>query len=257
MSSIQEEKFHRLLKLSFDLSLNVIRAFMETNVLTIHYGNLDDFLNTHKHATYHLWEQLQCCDCGNKKNQEKWKRLLNEKQIKLLLQKTDDHVKGHILYRDRRIHQVCICRFKIVDNCSIKSLDISLLHCLLINFAVLKADERMWLNKIKEIRNNLAHVTSIKDFGDGRLQKWWDELEGSILGLASKMPITTYAVMVEDQIRLLKKADLDTDDVEQILFDLQNENGKVIINVTCNNYLNLNKLIGYAYVHMTLQKGIM
>lgn len=58
---------------------------METNVLAIHYENLADFLNTHKYAIYHLWEQLQCCDCENKKNQEKFKRLLNEKQIKRLL----------------------------------------------------------------------------------------------------------------------------------------------------------------------------
>ncbi|VDI64482.1 Hypothetical predicted protein [Mytilus galloprovincialis] len=229
MSSVQERKFFRLLKLSFDLSLNVIRAFMETNVLTIHYANLDDFLNKHKHAIYHLWEQVQCCDCVNKKNQEKLKRMLNEKQIKLLLTKTDDYVKGHIMYRDRRIHQVCICRFKIVDNCSIKSLDITLLHCLLNNFAVLKNDERTWINKIKDIRNNLAHVTSIKEFDVGRLQKWWDDLVGAILGLASKMPFTTYAVMVEDQIGLLKKADLDTEDVEQILIDLQKENGELMM----------------------------
>ncbi|CAG2212933.1 unnamed protein product [Mytilus edulis] len=59
----------------------------------------------------------------------------------------------------------------------------------------------MWLNKIKDIWNNLAHVTSIKEFDDGRLQKWCDQLEGSILCLASKMPFTTYAVMVEDQTR--------------------------------------------------------
>ena len=92
-----------------------------------------------------------------------------------------------VISSNDQVVQYCICGLSVKSCCSIETLDFTLLHTLISNCCKINPDEKMWLDAIREVRNNLAHVECVSVFDQGRLQKWWDKLDGSVLGLTSKL----------------------------------------------------------------------
>lgn len=226
MSSIEEKKFLCLIKLSYDISLNVTRAYTETNVLSKYDNQVSTFLKINKHDIFHLWKNTPCCQCipGGCINL-KATLTLTFRQIERLFKFQGNGTPGHFKkdQTDNNVIQHCLCRMS-ERSVSLNDFDINLLETLLKRFVNLESDVKMWLSTIRETRNHIAHATSTTDFDPGRLDKWWTMLEGSILGLVKKIPPAFYAKSIESQISILKNSNLEAIYGKKLMNDVNAEN---------------------------------
>lgn len=237
MSSIEEKKFLSLVKLSYDISLNVTKDYTVTNVLNKYDNQVSTFLKKNKHDIFHLWKETPCCQCisGGGINL-KATLTLTFRQIERLFEFQGNGTPGHFK-KDRtnnNVIQHCLCRMS-ERSVSLNDFDINLLETLLKRFVNLESDDKMWLSTIRETRNHIAHATSTTAFDPGRLDKWWMMLEGSILGLVKKIPPAFYAKSIESQINLLKNSNLEAIYGKNLMEEVKAENKivrmKFIINM--------------------------
>ncbi|CAG2229537.1 unnamed protein product [Mytilus edulis] len=124
---------------------------------------------------------------------------------------------GSFLRSQSNIKQHCICKVTPKLHCSLKDLDFTILHTMFRHSVTLSTSVENWLTVIQNIRNKLAHVHSTSNFDTGRLEKWWTKLEGSVIGLAGEIPLEYYLDAIQGQISLLKNADFDIVEKNEIL----------------------------------------
>ncbi|CAG2205574.1 unnamed protein product [Mytilus edulis] len=217
------KKFLKLIKLSFDTSLKVTRAFTRTNVLKDE--PLKTFLEVNKHKIYHLWcGYAKCCECSLDYKLTNNKSLLKD-QFTILYDIGSKHSEGHVVRKNNMVVQHCICCINVNPHCSLDKLDITILSSLLTNCATLSPTNEMWLKSVREIRNNICHALSTTCFDRGRLDKWWTKLEGAVLGLSSKVAIY-YEESIKDVVNLLKNSDLTLDNRKEFMDLIKAENEK-------------------------------
>lgn len=246
MSTVEELKFLRLILLSYDTSLNVIRGFTEIKVLSKHHGKLSEFFEHNMHDIYHLWKNYTpCCKCGGDIIKKK-SQVLGYAQIESVFDLNGTEVKEHIKWNNASKSKTeCLCKVSVKPRVKLENMDITLIHILLKNFAQLEEDEKMWLKTIKEKRNKLSHVTSTTHFDEGKLDRWWTRLESSILGLASKFPISSYESAIKKNIDLLKTKQFSADEVKAVVNEIEEHTGKV--SITMNSGINnKQKLTGFT-----------
>lgn len=221
-------KFLRLILLSYDTSLSVTKAFTKFNILPNYGNSLVDFLNHHKHTIYHLWRNdAKCCQVNCKIKSYKEEKMLKKHQLLKLYNFGDTSVPG-LFIKCSKVVKYCICGLSVNSSCSLDKLDSTLLNTLIRNCGNITEDEALWINTIRDVRNKLAHVESVSVFDEGRLQKWWDKLEGSVLGLASKTTsIPGYTGTIEREIKFLKRSGFDVDEAITIFDRIKEENSKV------------------------------
>ncbi|XP_071148300.1 uncharacterized protein [Mytilus edulis] len=226
MSSIPEKKFLCLIKLSYDISLKVTRAYTEINVLSKYDNRVSTFLNRNKHDIFHMWTDTTCCQCVSKGGtNSKSNCSLNRRQIEILFEFQGNIEPGHFKTGkpSNKVTQHCLCRMS-ERSVSLNDLDIHLLETLLKQFANLEMDDKKWLSTIRETRNCIAHVTSTTEFDPGRLDKWWMKLEGSIIGLVGKIPPAFYGEAIESQINALKNSNMEAIYAKKLMDDVKAEN---------------------------------
>lgn len=228
MSSIPEKKFLCLIKLSYDISLKVTRAYAEINVLSKYDNQVSTFLKSNKHEIFHLWNGTTCCQCqcvSTEGTNSKSKCALTRRQIEMLFKFQGNVEPGHFKTEkpSNKVIQHCLCRMS-ERSVSLNDLDINLLETLLKKFANLEMDAMMWLSTIRDIRNCIAHATSTTEFDPGRLDKWWMKLKGSIIGLVGKIPPAFYGEAIESQIDALKNSNMEAIYAKKLMDDVKAEN---------------------------------
>lgn len=231
MSSIQEQKFLCLLKLSYDISLKVTRAYTDINVLSKYDKRVSTFLKINKHDIFHMWKDTQCCQCISVGGtNSKTKCALTLRQIERLFNFQGNGEPGHFKKDNstNTVIQHCLCRMS-ERPITLKDFDINLLETLLKRFVNLESDDKIWLSTIREIRNCIAHATSTTEFDPGRLDKWWMKLEGSILGLVRKIPPEYYGEAIESQINALKNSSMEAIYAKKLMENVNAENKIVCI----------------------------
>ena len=226
MSSVQEKKFLRLFKFSLDLSSKVCRAFTKSNILTNHNDSFSDYLKTHKHNIYHLYQVINpCCRCGVAFVLSH-KRLIFKEQFDKLFsmngKTTPSHVKKN-KHNNNIVAQHCICNVTVNSSCCLKDLDVTLLYTLIKNLEKsLQHQDGVSLTVIKDVRNRLAHAESTTDIKSHELDTLWTKLENSVLDLATRVS-EDYRDIIEDLISYLKVKEFD----ETIRQEINKEHDKV------------------------------
>ncbi|XP_071143006.1 PHD finger protein 14-like isoform X4 [Mytilus edulis] len=218
MSTVKEKQFLKLLIFAEEISWKVVRSFIKSNILINFDNSFVKFLNLHKHSIYHLWRHsVACCECEHSAFVRKTDRCLKEEEIKELFKVGPNMTPEHFIVIGNTVKQNCICDVRVNDRCSLDELDIRLAYTLMKNCVSLRPAEDMWLRTVNDIVYKLNHEESLSSVDQETLDRWWTMLEGSVLGLASKVPPTCFEESVNTSIDLLKISNFDVKCVKDMV----------------------------------------
>lgn len=229
MSTVKEKQFLKLLIFAEEISWKVVRSFIKSNILINFDNSFVKFLNLHKHSIYHLWRHsVACCECEHSAFVRKTDRCLKEEEIKELFKVGPNMTPEHFIVIGNTVKQNCICDVRINDRCSLDELDIRLAYTLMKNCVSLRPAEDMWLRTVNDIVYKLNHEESLSSVDQETLDRWWTMLEGSVLGLASKVPPTCFEESVNTSIDLLKISNFDVKCVKDMVDKITDEKVNLI-----------------------------
>ncbi|CAC5401687.1 unnamed protein product [Mytilus coruscus] len=128
----KRENFYRISTIIVDHGKEVLILLLD-NELNACNQTLEDFINLNQHEIYHLcFNRYTCCQCVNRKLAltTPASRVLHPDQLNILLDKNEQKLSCH---NTKSVAQFCCCPAKAT--LTTKHLDLTLLRCLLINFA--------------------------------------------------------------------------------------------------------------------------
>ncbi|XP_063407803.1 PHD finger protein 14-like isoform X2 [Mytilus trossulus] len=224
MSTVKEKQFLKLLIFSEQISWKVVRSFIKSNILINFDNSFVKFLDFHKHSIYHLWRNsVACCECEHSAFVRKTDRCLKEEEIKELFKVGQNMTPEHFIVIGNTVKQNCICDVRINDRCSLDKLDIMLAYTLIKNCGSLRPAEDTWLRTVNDIVYRLNHEESLSSVDQETLDRWWTMIEGSVLGLASKVQPTCFEESVNTSIDLLKISNFDVKCVKDMVDKIKDE----------------------------------
>ncbi|CAC5371262.1 unnamed protein product [Mytilus coruscus] len=203
-----------------------------------------NFLEGCPHSIYHLWRNsVACCECEDSAFVRKTDRCLKEEEIKELFKVGPNITQEHFIVIGNTVKQNCICDVRVNDRCALDKLDIRLAYTLIKNCVSLRPAEEMWLRTVNDIVYKLDHEESLSSVDQETLDRWWTMLEGSVLGLASKVAPTFFEESVETSIDLLKISNFDVKCVIDMLDKIKDEkclgirkqHGRISTDIFTNN----------------------
>lgn len=167
-----------------DVSHFVLWKYIEEKVLGSH--SFESYLNNPqtKHKIFHIYKNILCCECNLTKMEGE--KIISEKQFQMLY-KCDEKksIANHKKYIRVKVTQTCICCYSAVKNVSVRVLDITLAKVLIKRCGKQALGLEMWMGKITEIRNEIFHLSDIQEMADDKFNRRWQQLEGSIMGIAN------------------------------------------------------------------------
>ncbi|CAG2207453.1 unnamed protein product [Mytilus edulis] len=128
----ERENFYRISTIIVDHGKESLTLLLD-NELNSNNQTLEDFINLNQHEIYHLcFNRYTCCQCVNRKlpRTTPASRVLHPDQLNILLDKNGKTLSCHNI---KSTAQFCCCPAKAA--LTTKFLDLTLLRCLLINFA--------------------------------------------------------------------------------------------------------------------------
>lgn len=165
-----------------DTACPVIRTYITKKILGS--NSFKSFLSliNEKHKLIHGFETNECCECVSELI--KGEHLISLKQL-LLLYHSDKskHNQDHIAHVDRNKVRVCICKYVAIGN--IKVIDITLANFIIIKCGKQELGLDNWMKQIKEVRNEIFHMSDIQQITDAKFSRKWETLKGAILGIAN------------------------------------------------------------------------
>ncbi|CAG2244025.1 unnamed protein product [Mytilus edulis] len=141
------------------------------------------FLNKEKHKLVHIYETSQCCECTIEKISGE--KLITKKQL-LMLFKSDDMnlIREHRKYAGNKLIQICICKYSAKANIDVRVVDITLANYIIQKCGKHELGIDNWIEQIKDVRNEIFHLSDTKEMTDHIFSNKWTKLEGSIMGIA-------------------------------------------------------------------------
>lgn len=192
------DNFFKIVALLVDIAYSVIRKYIRQNVLKS--SSFESFLNQkkEKHNLIHLYETLKCCECVSEI--KKGERLLARKQL-LVLYKSDitKQNKSHKRYVGRQLTQVCICSYAAVTNIDVEVVDITLANLIFQTCVKSTLGLDKWVRHIKDVRNEIVHLSDIQKIKDDEFSRTWKILKESILQIANLIG-SAYAMETDKKI---------------------------------------------------------
>ncbi|CAG2210156.1 unnamed protein product [Mytilus edulis] len=186
IDNTKSRKFLQLMKLSMDISTEVLRKVVDSRILTLYGGSLEKFLDDNKHFLYHQWQgSTPCCEClpaGCTMVKSKNSR---NGYLKISLRITELRIEGML---KRYYNSV----FYFGTFCPPSS------------------KERSALGDVVSTRNALCHARKTSCFDSKELENMWILLRDASLTLTD-LP---YRKLLKDQIDMLKKVEFDNSDIE-------------------------------------------
>ncbi|XP_052072973.1 uncharacterized protein LOC127711056 [Mytilus californianus] len=210
MSDIETKEYLKIVKVSFDLSPKIVRAYTRTKVLTPKFdGSIIACLDscTVKHNIYHAYKGGErCCECNDQytrpsKSAQEW--------IFKKLYYQDVNAKCNKTKRN------CLCMLHAKEDITLEELDLPVLCVILEGNGAAHQD----IEKLSKLRNKICHVPSTQSVGIEKCRDIWQTMEKSIIAIARLVDPNWYD-MVKDQIKNIQKFSFDDDDVKEL-------NGKV------------------------------
>ena len=199
----------RLVKLSF----KVYFAFFESNILTKYNNSISDYLTSHKHAIYHLYQiAYPCCSCDGATELPST-RHLNKDQFDKLFSTNGRVNPNHIKEKNGIVIQHCICNVTVNPLSCLQDLDFALLYPLIQNLETsLQSDDEASMRVIKDVSNRFDNVDRTTEIQilliSHGFTMLWMKLESAVLSLASKVPWKYYKYSIQDEISSLKQAEM-------------------------------------------------
>ncbi|CAC5381104.1 unnamed protein product [Mytilus coruscus] len=190
MSSIQERHFYlQLLKFTIGPAINAIKHFFEVKILN--NSSFEAFLNdqSNMHILFHQCFSRPCCKCVRGSLASPTKRgCLNQIHFEMLYDYSDLQQPNHEHVSGKSDNKYCLCKYSAKCSVKVCVLDISMLDVIIQNCCPSKINQTnaMWLQSIKDIRNQLVHV------GEYRVKKaeyedHWKTLKTATLGFAGEI----------------------------------------------------------------------
>ncbi|XP_076085677.1 uncharacterized protein LOC143056485 isoform X3 [Mytilus galloprovincialis] len=179
-----KDNYFKIVVLIVETACSVIWNYMKQNIL----GSLsfESFLNLKevKHKLVHVYEKRECCECGSDKIIGE--RLIAKQQL-LVLYETDEtkRIQSHKEYSHGKVIKVCICNYHAKQNIDIEVLDITLANYIIKRCGKGEKGLNTWMTQIKDLRNEIFHLSDIKELKDDEFKNKWKIIEGSILGIAN------------------------------------------------------------------------
>lgn len=192
--------YFKLVALIVDIAYTVIQKFLKVKVLLS--DSFETFLNKEKHKLVHMYETAHCCECNSGKIVGK--RMISRKQL-LMFYTLDDSKRthNHIKRVRGKLSQTCICQY------SAKPVNVQLVDITIANYIIQKCTKNKegiedFIEQIKDIRNDVFHLSDIQKITNEDFSSKWTTLEYSILKIAEIVD-TPYAEEIEKRIKQIEK----------------------------------------------------
>lgn len=186
MTQKERENFYRIATVIVDHGTESLSAVLDNDLSTTSI-TFEDFINIHYHEIYHLcYNRIPCCQCTGRGRlvQANPNRIMYPGQLDVLLDKSGPTMLGHNPNLSRTSQHCCRPAKKYL---AIANLDITLLRCLLVNFAnncqtnsTLKQD----VEDLVKYRNTLYGHAQEAKCSDSEYAKYKTDVEGVILRIA-------------------------------------------------------------------------
>ncbi|XP_071146621.1 uncharacterized protein [Mytilus edulis] len=185
MTQKERENFYRIATVIVDHGTESLSAVLDNDLSTTSI-TFEDFINIHHHELYHLcYNRIPCCQCtGGRLVQANPNRIMYPRQLDVLLDKSGLTMLGHNPNLSTTPQHCCRPAKKYL---AIANLDITLLRCLLVNFAnncqtnsTLKQD----VEDLVKYRNTLYGHAQEAKCSDSEYAKYKTDVEGVILRIA-------------------------------------------------------------------------
>ncbi|CAG2257348.1 TN [Mytilus edulis] len=201
MTQQHRNNYFKLVALIVDVAYLVISKYIKEKILGP--DSFETFLNKEKHKLVHIYETSQCCEC--RIPSIKKEKLISRKQL-LILYKSDEgnQIRDHKKYAKNKLTQICICEYSAKAHIDVRVVDITLA-----NYIIQKCGKHAlgidnWIEQIKDVRNEIFHLSDIQEMTDQIFGIKWTKLEGSIMGIAKEIS-SDYADEAEKHIMQTQK----------------------------------------------------
>lgn len=203
MESLDKNNYVRLVTLIVEIAYHVIRRYITENI--VGQNSFQSFLDIkkEKHKLIHVHETSKCCECISEEIMGE--RLISRKQL-LLLYKSDKtkQIQTHRKYAAGKLTQICICTYSALENIDVNVVDITLANYIIQKCGNHEIGVDNWIEQIKDVRNELFHLSDIHEITREKFDRRWTTLEGSILGIAMLID-SAYAEDITKKILQTKK----------------------------------------------------
>ncbi|XP_071147090.1 uncharacterized protein [Mytilus edulis] len=201
MTQQHRNNYFKLVALIVDVAYLVISKYIKEKILGP--DSFETFLTKEKHKLVHIYETSQCCECTIPSiNKEK---LITRKQLLILyISDKGNQIRDHKRYTRGKLTQICICEYSAKAHIDVRVVDITLA-----NYIIQKCGKHAlgidnWIEQIKDVRNEIFHLSDIQELTDDEFNRKWTTLEGSIMGIA-KVISSACAEETEKNIMQAKK----------------------------------------------------
>lgn len=219
----EECNYIRLLMLSTDLASDVVKTFVELKILPNYENDIVNLLESHKHDLFHAWgPNVNCCMCSDvARGSIKSKNVstINEAIFSKLYEnhglKSSSHIKRGA---NGIIVQHCLCRFSARTDLRVEDLDLNTLAIVLFICVQLDQNNRQSIMSIQNLQQEVINLGVSKSCPEESFKKLWENLNGAITNLTVQNFPGSVRRMTEKQIQLIKIADVDkvnVDDLEE------------------------------------------
>ncbi|CAG2217848.1 unnamed protein product [Mytilus edulis] len=197
----QRNNYFKLVAVIVDVAYLVISKYIKEKILGS--DSFESFLNKEKHKLVHIYETSPCCECRILSiNGEK---LISKKQLHMLYKSDEgNQIHDHKEYTGNKLTRICICKYSAKAHIDVRVVDITLA-----NYIIQKCGKHAlgidnWIEQIKDVRNEIFHLSDIQEMTNDIFDRKWSKLEGSIMGIA-KVIGSAYPVETEQMIMQTKK----------------------------------------------------
>ncbi|VDI17505.1 Hypothetical predicted protein [Mytilus galloprovincialis] len=196
MAPQEKDNYFKLVALIVDIACCVIWKYIKEKILGP--DSFETFLNKERHKLIHIYETCECCECMLGKITGE--RLISRKQL-LILYKSEDRKKisAHKKYARGKLTNICICNYSAIANIDVKVVDITLAYYIIKKCGKNEQGIDNWIEQIKDVRNEIFHLSDIQAITDDMFSRKWTKLKGAIEGIA-KMIKNTYGEETERKI---------------------------------------------------------
>ncbi|XP_052062379.1 deoxynucleoside triphosphate triphosphohydrolase SAMHD1-like [Mytilus californianus] len=238
MEKLEKERLYGRLQQFYDeIVMLVVHIYFEREFLQ--NGDLNTFLQNkqHKHALFHeFFPKTKCCECkGAAQKPSERKVCLGKYQFNKLYVSSVTEVSNHKEKKGSIITQHCLCKFQPRQQVKVEDLDIILVYAIHSSCfgAVSPPGDPQLFSKIKDIRNDIAHVgrgdaLSLEDFNAK-----WDILEQSSLEIA-KLTCESHQQGIKKQITNLNASNDLFDKIKAAAKDASTEIKEILLTVLKN-----------------------
>ncbi|CAG2252825.1 unnamed protein product [Mytilus edulis] len=113
-------------------------------------------------------------------------RLISKEQLHILYHSDERNlIRDHKKYAGNKLTQICICKYSAKAHIDVRVVDITLANYIIQKCGKHELGIDNWMKQIKDVRNEIFHLSDFQEIKDVKFSRKWTTLEGSLLGIAN------------------------------------------------------------------------